>query len=222
MSIRLGAARNGDLSSRAEGDTILCARWEHIPLQARTAIEQSWYALSSDFAMQRGGHLFCLRCLEHPHEESYLKVDDWIADTTRTLLHVDGGDNLTLSDVLRCPQMLTVDNGGLGHIKCRVCEAKLTLFNPVIDLLETCAEVRKVIKFCSGIAGQPLSGEMEPTPRREFVAKARCVCGGNGLQKCGGCLTVRYCSQVCQAKHWKDHKKTCRYLRQAMPTGAPT
>jgi hypothetical protein len=35
--------------------------------------------------------------------------------------------------------------------------------------------------------------------------------GGNGeLLLCSGCMGVRYCSRVCQKKHWKQHKKVCK------------
>lgn len=30
--------------------------------------------------------------------------------------------------------------------------------------------------------------------------------------KCGRCKTARYCGTECQQKHWKQHKKECRYM----------
>lgn len=45
----------------------------------------------------------------------------------------------------------------------------------------------------------------------------RCVCGlhrgddGASLSLCGRCQKVRYCSQACQKKDWKSHKKVCRH-----------
>ena len=38
---------------------------------------------------------------------------------------------------------------------------------------------------------------------------------GTKLQACGRCLSVRYCSSECQAKHWREggHKEACPWLR---------
>lgn len=38
--------------------------------------------------------------------------------------------------------------------------------------------------------------------------------GGQGCM-CGGCLTARYCSKVCQRQHWKAHKPVCKALAAA-------
>ena len=43
------------------------------------------------------------------------------------------------------------------------------------------------------------------------------VCAGcwAKLQACGRCMSVRYCSAECQAKHWREggHKEACPRLR---------
>ena len=38
------------------------------------------------------------------------------------------------------------------------------------------------------------------------------VCGDSheNLQKCGGCHSVRYCSERCQRDDWREHKRVCR------------
>jgi hypothetical protein len=30
------------------------------------------------------------------------------------------------------------------------------------------------------------------------------------LNLCGGCKKIRYCSQACQKKDWREHKKKCK------------
>ena len=44
------------------------------------------------------------------------------------------------------------------------------------------------------------------------LAEETCaMCGATrGLQLCGGCKKVSYCSKEHQQAHWKEHKKTCR------------
>uniref|UniRef100_A0A0G4GPT6 MYND-type domain-containing protein n=1 Tax=Chromera velia CCMP2878 TaxID=1169474 RepID=A0A0G4GPT6_9ALVE len=40
---------------------------------------------------------------------------------------------------------------------------------------------------------------------------AACGIGGaeSRLLKCSGCLRVKYCSKVCQKRHWTDHRPDC-------------
>ena len=213
MMLRLRAARVGDAPLPDESETTLCWRWADIPFALRELIEEGWHVLVSEFAMQRHGHMFCLRCLRPPAAEAYMNVDEFISDLTRVFLHTDHGDDLTFPDVIRCPQMLSVDNGGVGNVTCHVCEADLTLFNPVIDLLESCQEVRQLTKKLESVVGRPLRARVIPSPRRDFIGESPCVCGGFGDKKCSGCLTVRYCSEACQSNHWKAHKRHCHYLR---------
>lgn len=48
-------------------------------------------------------------------------------------------------------------------------------------------------------------------PGVEKTVDACVVCGNSATKKCSGCKAVRYCSQDCQAKHWKaGHKIKCR------------
>ncbi|KAL5699328.1 ubiquitinyl hydrolase 1 [Ranunculus cassubicifolius] len=40
------------------------------------------------------------------------------------------------------------------------------------------------------------------------------VCGDKGIKQCSGCKSVRYCSTLCQSKHWKEgHKQKCQELK---------
>jgi len=45
-------------------------------------------------------------------------------------------------------------------------------------------------------------------------ARACAECGktDGGLQRCGGCRVVRYCSAACQRKAWPAHKKECKQV----------
>lgn len=36
-----------------------------------------------------------------------------------------------------------------------------------------------------------------------------CSCVGIGYKRCGKCLNVLYCSELCQRDHWKSHKEQC-------------
>jgi hypothetical protein len=39
---------------------------------------------------------------------------------------------------------------------------------------------------------------------------ATCNMSHESLKKCGGCKTVRYCSERCQTEDWTEHKRVCR------------
>jgi len=39
------------------------------------------------------------------------------------------------------------------------------------------------------------------------------VCSQDGSKKCTGCFFARYCGDVCQKKHWDDHKTICNQIR---------
>ncbi|KAK4786071.1 hypothetical protein SAY86_002760 [Trapa natans] len=41
------------------------------------------------------------------------------------------------------------------------------------------------------------------------------VCGSDGPKICSRCKAVRYCSQKCQADHWKYHKLECKNFQQS-------
>ncbi len=50
-----------------------------------------------------------------------------------------------------------------------------------------------------------------PRPPRICAAPG---CGATrGLLRCGGCGTVRYCSEACCKAHWREHKPACRRLQ---------
>lgn len=43
-----------------------------------------------------------------------------------------------------------------------------------------------------------------------------CDSTGSSLLKCSGCRLVSYCGTECQARHWKEHKSTCKEKRRAI------
>mmetsp|Transcript_2707 Transcript_2707/g.6308 ORF Transcript_2707/g.6308 Transcript_2707/m.6308 type:complete len:195 (-) Transcript_2707:1002-1586(-) len=50
-------------------------------------------------------------------------------------------------------------------------------------------------------------------------------CSAKGeTKRCGGCRNVWYCSQRCQARHWRDHRPSCQThadVRVALGLGQP-
>lgn len=46
--------------------------------------------------------------------------------------------------------------------------------------------------------------------RRERVCSACRVVWFRSMPKCGRCQDVRYCSRLCQRRHWIDHRQSCR------------
>ncbi|KAG0344988.1 Zinc finger MYND domain-containing protein 10 [Podila humilis] len=42
-------------------------------------------------------------------------------------------------------------------------------------------------------------------------------CGNPCDQRCAGCKQTFYCSRVCQANNWQDHKAKCRVLDLVAP-----
>ena len=72
-----------------------------------------------------------------------------------------------------------------------------------------------------------LSAEASSSGRRAASGNLCSLCGGTPsasaspggvakLKVCGRCMSVRYCSQECQTKHWGEggHKKACPQLRE--------
>ena len=63
---------------------------------------------------------------------------------------------------------------------------------------------------------------------REKRTLSSCACCGGApsagakLLACGRCMSVRYCSAVCQAKHWREggHKGACPWLRNSRARSA--
>ncbi|KAK4782840.1 hypothetical protein SAY86_007214 [Trapa natans] len=52
-----------------------------------------------------------------------------------------------------------------------------------------------------------------PGPR---IDRPLCVtCGSDGPKACSRCKAARYCSQKCQAAHWKTHKLECKDSQQS-------
>ena len=41
------------------------------------------------------------------------------------------------------------------------------------------------------------------------------VCGGEAVNRCGGCKLEWYCGRVCQVKAWKEHKPLCTQMSAA-------
>ena len=73
-------------------------------------------------------------------------------------------------------------------------------------------------------AEAPLAPAAPTTPARPPRVCAAPGCGATrGLKRCGGCGTVRYCSEACSRVHWREHRAECRRLQaeRAAAGGAP-
>ena len=65
-----------------------------------------------------------------------------------------------------------------------------------------------------------------PSPTTQLAAAPARMCAApgcgatRGLKRCGGCGTVRYCSEACSRVHWWAHKAECRRLQAERAAGA--
>ncbi len=41
-------------------------------------------------------------------------------------------------------------------------------------------------------------------------------------KKCGRCTQVKYCSKICQTRHWKSHKSRCKPEHKKVSIDCPT
>ena len=61
-------------------------------------------------------------------------------------------------------------------------------------------------------AAAPAAGQ--PARQRPRRPRRTCDAAGcnatHGLRLCGGCGTVRYCSEACSRAHWREHRAECR------------
>lgn len=66
---------------------------------------------------------------------------------------------------------------------------------------------------------QPPAARQQPTQRPARVCAAEGCDATRGLRRCGGCGTVRYCSEACCKAHWRAHKAECRRLQVVAKAG---
>ena len=66
-------------------------------------------------------------------------------------------------------------------------------------------------------ATKPASGLQQ---RRQRACDAPGCSATHGLRFCGGCGSVRYCSQDCSRAHWKAHRAECRRLQAEQAAAA--
>ncbi len=69
----------------------------------------------------------------------------------------------------------------------------------------------------TGAAGEAPAAAPPPAPPARPSAPRVCAAPGcgttTGLRRCGGCGTMRYCSEACCKAHWRAHKAECRRLQ---------
>ena len=62
--------------------------------------------------------------------------------------------------------------------------------------------------------------DAEPTARNGTTSAAKvcsaCEKKSDALMKCRACKCVWYCDKKCQNKHWKEHKKECKSIKEVL------
>ena len=69
-------------------------------------------------------------------------------------------------------------------------------------------------QHCSVAPAQP-----QPSQRQRRMCAAEGCGATRGLRRCGGCGSVRYCSEACSRAHWRAHKAGCQRLQAAAKAG---
>ena len=67
-------------------------------------------------------------------------------------------------------------------------------------------------KKAAAVAERPQVLETDAVPASPpspATSKICVVCGQEGLKKCEGCRSTRYCGTDCQTRHWPRHKEFC-------------
>ena len=59
---------------------------------------------------------------------------------------------------------------------------------------------------------QQMQQELQTTIHRSLACQH--CCASSGLQKCGRCSVIAYCSKACQQADWPRHKRACRAAAQ--------
>ncbi len=95
----------------------------------------------------------------------------------------------------------------LGIVGFRICSAAAYL--QWFTQLNTLPQ----LKDSSSLSCSPEADERATIIRRPRVCAAPGCGATRGLKRCGGCGTVRYCSEACSRVHWREHKAGCRRLQ---------
>ncbi len=72
------------------------------------------------------------------------------------------------------------------------------------------AEAATAAAAAAAAAAAPARHSRPPAPR---ICAAPGCGATHSLRRCGGCGTVRYCSEACCKAHWRAHKAECRRLQ---------
>ena len=66
--------------------------------------------------------------------------------------------------------------------------------------------------------GQSVERKDDETESNEAPTKLCSACGekSDALMKCRACKCVWYCDKDCQNKHWKEHKKECKPIKEVL------
>ena len=167
--------------------------------------------------MRHQGRAICLRCKEHPEEVAYINVGrEYTKHPSKVFVTTSEGVQLSFHDLVRLPQYLRIDtSAGTGGepTRCRVCDSELTLFNPMLDFLESHREARDTLEDAARLQRLPVEVHVQPMPRKDFCDTCMCICGKRAPHKCSGCEAARYCSLKCQHEDWEEHKPFCRYFK---------
>lgn len=90
-------------------------------------------------------------------------------------------------------------------------EAKLRWLLPRYQSPDDRREAAAALRILAA-ARQAAAAADAPAPPRVCAAPG-CGATEGSLNRCGGCGTVRYCGEACQAAHWPEHRRQCRRVR---------
>ena len=85
----------------------------------------------------------------------------------------------------------------------------------VVDLLLANGKKAHHADEVEAVGGEKEEGK----PKREARVCLKCGKTAEKMKRCGGCRSVRYCSEECQLKGWTVHMGSCKTMASARKEG---